>query len=164
MAASLGVEWAKQGVRVNALRSVASCLTLFAADNLNKKNSPGYMLTKLTRDILAKESNAGLKVVFSQNFLSSWSFLILVSQETWERLTPMGRVSFLGFPSASVLINDSFQLDGWTRGSFSKYFFHSSMKVLNFHRVQLCSWQATHQNSWLGLRYVLMVDTALYNC
>jgi len=52
MAASLGVEWAKQGVRVNAL-------------------SPGYMLTKLTRDILANDVEL---------------------KETWERLTPMGRM------------------------------------------------------------------------
>lgn len=36
------------------------------------------------------------------------------------------------------------------------------MKVLNSHRVQLCSWQATHRSSWLGLRYVLMVDIVLY--
>ena len=60
MAASLGVEWAKQGVRVNALRSIASCPTLLAADNVFL-NSPGYMLTKLTRDILANDVE--LKVV-----------------------------------------------------------------------------------------------------
>lgn len=52
MAASLAVEWAKQGVRVNAL-------------------SPGYMLTQLTRDILARDVEL---------------------KETWERLTPMGRL------------------------------------------------------------------------
>ncbi|KAF8798123.1 NAD(P)-binding protein [Phlegmacium glaucopus] len=52
MAASLAVEWAKQGVRVNTL-------------------SPGYMLTPLTRDILAKDFEL---------------------KETWERLTPMGRL------------------------------------------------------------------------
>jgi len=52
MAASLGIEWAKHGVRVNAL-------------------SPGYMLTKLTRDILARDVEL---------------------KETWERLTPMGRL------------------------------------------------------------------------
>lgn len=52
MAASLAVEWAKQGVRVNAL-------------------SPGYMLTQLTRNILARDVQL---------------------KETWERLTPMGRL------------------------------------------------------------------------
>ncbi|KAF8517593.1 NAD(P)-binding protein [Hysterangium stoloniferum] len=52
MAASLGVEWAKQGVRVNAL-------------------SPGYMLTKLTRQVMS--ANEELK-------------------NTWEKLTPMGRM------------------------------------------------------------------------
>ncbi|TFK30050.1 NAD-binding protein [Coprinopsis marcescibilis] len=52
MAASLAVEWAKHGIRVNCL-------------------SPGYMLTKLTRTIL--EGNPELK-------------------ETWEKLTPMGRM------------------------------------------------------------------------
>jgi len=52
MAASLGVEWAKYGVRVNAL-------------------SPGYMLTKLTRDILARDVEL---------------------KKTWEGLTPMGRL------------------------------------------------------------------------
>jgi len=52
MAASLAVEWAKAGIRVNAL-------------------SPGYMLTKLTKTILA--TNVELKT-------------------TWENLTPMGRM------------------------------------------------------------------------
>ncbi|KAF8469913.1 NAD-P-binding protein [Gautieria morchelliformis] len=52
MAASLAVEWAKSGVRVNTL-------------------SPGYMLTKLTREVLS--GNDELK-------------------KTWEALTPMGRM------------------------------------------------------------------------
>ncbi|KAF8636718.1 hypothetical protein AX17_003521 [Amanita inopinata Kibby_2008] len=52
MAASLAVEWAKTGVRVNAL-------------------SPGYMLTKLTRIILAQNQEL---------------------QKTWEELTPVGRM------------------------------------------------------------------------
>ncbi|KAL0946832.1 hypothetical protein HGRIS_013001 [Hohenbuehelia grisea] len=52
MASSLGVEWAKTGVRVNAL-------------------SPGYMLTKLTKGVLDLDDEL---------------------KQTWERLTPMGRV------------------------------------------------------------------------
>ena len=52
MASSLGVELAKKGVRVNVL-------------------SPGYMLTKLTRTILAHDQEL---------------------KKTWESLTPMGRV------------------------------------------------------------------------
>ncbi|KAJ8482106.1 hypothetical protein ONZ45_g1672 [Pleurotus djamor] len=52
MAASLAVEWAKTGVRVNSL-------------------SPGYMLTKLTRTILANDQ---------------------ALKDTWEKLTPMGRL------------------------------------------------------------------------
>ncbi|KIJ44278.1 hypothetical protein M422DRAFT_207933 [Sphaerobolus stellatus SS14] len=52
MAASLGVEWAKLGVRVNAL-------------------SPGYMLTKLTKQVLSGDEEL---------------------RKTWETLTPMGRM------------------------------------------------------------------------
>ncbi|KAF8651481.1 hypothetical protein AX16_004779 [Volvariella volvacea WC 439] len=52
MAASLAVEWAKAGVRVNVL-------------------SPGYMLTKLTKTVLSNDT---------------------ALKETWERLTPMGRM------------------------------------------------------------------------
>jgi NAD(P)-dependent dehydrogenase (short-subunit alcohol dehydrogenase family) len=50
MAASLAVEWAKTGIRVNSL-------------------SPGYMLTKLTRTILANAEDQTLKVRTS---LLSW--------------------------------------------------------------------------------------------
>ncbi|KAF9500817.1 NAD(P)-binding protein [Pleurotus eryngii] len=52
MASSLAIEWAKTGIRVNAL-------------------SPGYMLTKLTRTVLANDSQL---------------------KETWENLTPIGRM------------------------------------------------------------------------
>ena len=46
---------------------VLRCLPLLAADDISL-NSPGYMLTKLTRDILARDDE--LKVVSSQLFLS----------------------------------------------------------------------------------------------
>jgi len=52
MASSLAVEWAKKNVRVNVL-------------------SPGYMLTKLTRTILAHDPEL---------------------KKTWEHLTPMGKM------------------------------------------------------------------------
>ncbi|KAF8623502.1 hypothetical protein AX15_006285 [Amanita polypyramis BW_CC] len=52
MAASLAVEWAKTGVRVNSL-------------------SPGYMETKLTKTILARDGEL---------------------KKTWEKMTPMGRM------------------------------------------------------------------------
>jgi len=53
MASSLAVEWAKNGVRVNAL-------------------SPGYVLTKLTRNILSNKPEL---------------------KKTWEDLTPVGRMA-----------------------------------------------------------------------
>jgi len=82
MAASLGVEWAKQGVRVNAL-------------------SPGYMLTKLTKTIL--ENDVSLK-------------------ETWENLTPMGRMGepedlagaivFLASDASKFVTGSEIRVDG----------------------------------------------------
>ncbi|CAE6457991.1 unnamed protein product [Rhizoctonia solani] len=76
MAASLAVEWAKSGIRVNALRSVCYGLARTRADSNVAtpsilSNSPGYMLTSLTRTILDK--NEELK-------------------NTWVNLTPMGRM------------------------------------------------------------------------
>lgn len=59
LAASLAVEWAAQGVRVNALRlSIPQKHShrLIA----QRRHSPGYMLTKLTKTIL--EKNIELKV------------------------------------------------------------------------------------------------------
>jgi NAD(P)-dependent dehydrogenase (short-subunit alcohol dehydrogenase family) len=47
MASSLAVEWAKKGVRVNALRCEAM--------RLPTAHSPGYMMTKLTRTILSND-------------------------------------------------------------------------------------------------------------
>jgi len=58
MASSLAVEWAQNGIRVNSL-------------------SPGYMLTQLTKTILEKPENAGLRTI-------------------WESMTPMGK---MGDPS-----------------------------------------------------------------
>ncbi|KAJ7172063.1 NAD-P-binding protein [Mycena filopes] len=82
MASSLAVEWAKQGVRVNVL-------------------SPGYMLTKLTRDILSH--NNDLKT-------------------TWESLTPMGKMGdpedlsgaivFLSSDASKFMTGSEIRVDG----------------------------------------------------
>jgi len=53
MAASLGVEWAKLGVRVNALRSVHSNSLIISYWLSLILLSPGYMLTKLTKQVLS---------------------------------------------------------------------------------------------------------------
>ena len=67
MASSLAVEWAKSGIRVNAL-------------------SPGYMMTKLTEKVL--EENPKLKVPCVR-----FSCMRLTTpQESWHTLTPMNRV------------------------------------------------------------------------
>ncbi|KAJ6502070.1 hypothetical protein C8R45DRAFT_975251 [Mycena sanguinolenta] len=82
MASSLAVEWAQTGVRVNVL-------------------SPGYMLTKLTRTILA--SNPDLK-------------------KTWESLTPMGKMGdpedlagaivYLASDASSFMTGSEIRVDG----------------------------------------------------
>ncbi|KAF8584074.1 NAD(P)-binding protein [Ramaria rubella] len=82
MAASLAVEWAKSGVRVNTL-------------------SPGYMLTKLTRQILSGDANL---------------------KKTWENLTPMGRmgepeelkgaVVFLASDASKFVTGSEVRVDG----------------------------------------------------
>ena len=62
MASSLAVEWARNGVRVNALRYRIS---FDCSDRVLSHYciSPGYVLTKLTRTILS--SKPELKVTFS---------------------------------------------------------------------------------------------------
>jgi NAD(P)-dependent dehydrogenase (short-subunit alcohol dehydrogenase family) len=55
MAASLAVEWAKKDVRVNVLRSDCHASVNGAIANLSFSVSPGYMLTKLTKTILAHD-------------------------------------------------------------------------------------------------------------
>lgn len=82
MAASLAVEWAKKGVRVNVL-------------------SPGYMLTKLTKTILAHDTEL---------------------RTTWERLTPMGKMGepedlagaivFLSSDASSFMTGSEIRVDG----------------------------------------------------
>ncbi|KZT09754.1 NAD(P)-binding protein [Laetiporus sulphureus 93-53] len=82
MAASLAVEWAKKGVRVNCL-------------------SPGYMLTKLTRTILAHDQEL---------------------KKTWESLTPMGRMGepedlagaiiFLASDASRFMTGSEIRVDG----------------------------------------------------
>lgn len=82
MAASLAVEWAKKGVRVNCL-------------------SPGYMLTKLTRTILAHDTEL---------------------KKTWESLTPMGRMGdpedlagaiiFLASDASRFMTGSEIRVDG----------------------------------------------------
>ncbi|KAI0094066.1 NAD-P-binding protein [Irpex rosettiformis] len=82
MAASLAVEWAKKGVRVNCL-------------------APGYMLTKLTRTILAHDEDL---------------------KRTWESLTPMGRMGepedlagaivFLASDASRFMTGSEIRVDG----------------------------------------------------
>ncbi|OAX39363.1 NAD(P)-binding protein [Rhizopogon vinicolor AM-OR11-026] len=82
MAASLAVEWAKKGVRVNAL-------------------SPGYMLTKLTKTILAHDQDL---------------------KKTWESLTPMGKMGepedltgaivFLASDASKYMTGSEIRIDG----------------------------------------------------
>ncbi|THG99986.1 hypothetical protein EW026_g2469 [Hermanssonia centrifuga] len=82
MAASLAVEWAKKGVRVNCL-------------------SPGYMLTKLTKTILAHDTEL---------------------KKTWESLTPMGRMGnpedlagaivFLASDASRFMTGSEIRVDG----------------------------------------------------
>ncbi|VDB82770.1 unnamed protein product [Peniophora sp. CBMAI 1063] len=82
MAASLAVEWAKKGVRVNVL-------------------SPGYMLTKLTKTILAHDQEL---------------------KKTWESLTPLGRMGepedlagaivFLGSDASRFMTGSEIRVDG----------------------------------------------------
>ncbi|THH16631.1 hypothetical protein EW146_g4033 [Bondarzewia mesenterica] len=82
MASSLAVEWAKKGVRVNCL-------------------SPGYMLTKLTKTILAHDQEL---------------------KKTWESLTPMGRmgepedlagaVVFLASDASRFMTGSEIRVDG----------------------------------------------------
>lgn len=62
LASSLAVEWAKDGIRVNSLRfalSVHFCGSelMPSTNTLNFPilNSPGYMMTKLTKTILDKD-------------------------------------------------------------------------------------------------------------
>jgi len=84
MATSLAVEWAATGVRVNSL-------------------SPGYMLTKLTKTILAGDPTQSLK-------------------KTWEGLTPMGRMGdpsdlhgaivFLASDASSFMTGADLLIDG----------------------------------------------------
>jgi len=106
MAASLAVEWAKTGVRVNVLRFVVASHLIPANTHTVHKGwrltglstcSPGYMLTKLTKTIL--ERDTALKT-------------------TWENLTPMGKVRSLPLRlslSPHAFFNDLVYVDGWTR-------------------------------------------------
>jgi NAD(P)-dependent dehydrogenase (short-subunit alcohol dehydrogenase family) len=82
MASSLAVEWAKNGVRVNSL-------------------SPGYVLTKLTRNILANKPEL---------------------KKTWEDLTPVGRMAdpedldgiivYLASDSSRFMTGSEIRIDG----------------------------------------------------
>lgn len=90
MAASLAVEWAKNGIRVNALRC-ERCISTYCLSNC--LSSPGYMLTKLTKTVL--EHDQERKVLYTSFFpyVSFRSNLPFLSKRIWENLTPLGRVS-----------------------------------------------------------------------
>lgn len=57
LASSLAVEWAKDNVRVNSLRFAIHIYFNGSEDAINSQilNSPGYMMTKLTKTILDKD-------------------------------------------------------------------------------------------------------------
>ena len=90
MAASLAVEWAKKGVRVNTLRYDDVIIRFLSVAHF--VHSPGYMLTKLTRTILAHDQELKVRVpaLLVEVICSPRGVL---PQKTWESLTPMGRVS-----------------------------------------------------------------------
>ncbi|TFY51823.1 hypothetical protein EVG20_g10820 [Dentipellis fragilis] len=98
MAASLAVEWAKKGVRVNTLRSAYFFRSRVVSDSVC---SPGYMLTKLTRTILTHDQEL---------------------KKTWESLTPMGRMGepedlagaivFLASDASRFMTGSEIRVDG----------------------------------------------------
>jgi NAD(P)-dependent dehydrogenase (short-subunit alcohol dehydrogenase family) len=59
MAASLAVEWAEHGIRVNSLRRV----NVFTFDAKFTQYSPGYMLTTLTRTVLRGKTELRVSIL-----------------------------------------------------------------------------------------------------
>ena len=156
LASSLAVEWAKDGVRVNSLRFALSAyfcgselMPSIHSLNFPILNSPGYMMTKLTKTILDKDPE--LKVGESSrrymNRSTDWRPL----QATWERLTPMGRVrNYCGcFQKSEIGLAEIFLLRWEILKILTYVLYDTSLNVrsssdnnVNF-RALLFSWPAT---------------------
>lgn len=107
MAASLAVEWAKAGVRVNALRCERHISTYCLSNCLS---SPGYMLTKLTKTVL--EHDQELRVV--SFLMPSFAVFIISFQENLGEFDTLGESRSPHITFLSVVPNATF-LDGRPR-------------------------------------------------
>jgi NAD(P)-dependent dehydrogenase (short-subunit alcohol dehydrogenase family) len=136
MASSLAVEWAKKGVRVNVL-------------------SPGYMLTKLTRTILAHDTE--LKVcrsAYSYIARRRLNALLALAENVGEPDTD-GEGTSCSYSSLLQIISQLNALSvrsldgraGRLGGTFHASCARDEDSILTIRRARLCSFPATHRAS-----------------